>query len=244
MPKVVPWKNRKFVREKYPTVLPLSKKQIEVLKGLAKKGPTNAYQIAAETGKAYSFVFNNLKEFEKRRLVTIIKKEDTKKGTRATIYDLTLDGVLLVLKNSFYLPGDLKKNRNFFYKIIDSYRSMLPLVFGKYDYFKKMELDRLYRIRLDFIVNSSPTSFRKVTGVYPWLEREEQITRYFYFFDFYRLDNHFIKDFDPRTWLNALKQDVEIREYVLEELRKEQNRLKNIEKTIVAVSNFLKKTEV
>lgn len=240
------WTERGYIRTYWPTLSPLSTNQITVLKGLAEKAPTNAYQVAEKTGKAYSFVFNCFKECEKRGIITLIREMKTKKGTKAKIYDLTLDGVLLLLSKilinkSIYSHGDIGENRTLFYKMMDRYSSMLPLVFGKYDYFKKNELDKLYHIRLSFMTRGYPDSYRKGTGIYPELEMEEQIMRYFYLFDFDMLDEPFIKDFDKRTWLTVLKNDPEIREYILKELESDQKKVQNSEKRIIEIVSFLKK---
>ena len=210
---------------------------------IAKIGPTNGYAISKKSGRAYSFVFNSLKEMEKRKLAVLLRREPTKRGTKSKIYDLTFDGVLLVLKNVFYLP-DMKIDKIDFSNIIKRYGSMLPLVFGKYEYFKEIGLENMYLLRLNIIVRGyTRSSFRKGTGYYPWLEKAEQITRYFYLFDFSRLYNSFLKNFDPKVWLNALRNDKEIKEYVIEELQQDKKNLEDHARVITKTISYLENRE-
>ena len=239
--KVAIWKDRKYIRTKYPRVLPLSENQVKVIEFLVKANPKNAYRIYKLSGISYSYVFNTLKELEKRRLIELKKEIDTEKGTRAKIFDLTLEGVLIVLKHRFY---DLKTKQDFLRKITENYRTMIPLVFGKYEYFKKIGLEELYRIRLGKIVlGYTHTTFRKGTGYYPWLEQKEQITCFFYLFDFNRLYDSNIKNFDPKVWLNALRNDKDIKKYILEELQQDKKSLENHQRVITKTISFLENME-
>ena len=104
----------------------------------------------------------------------------------------------------------------------------LPLVFGKWSYFRDSGLEDLFFIRLSFLVGTHMKKpFYKGTGYYPWLDMEHQMNRFFYLFDFNRYYNHFITDFDPKIWVNALKNDKEIRDFVVQELEAELKVLKN-----------------
>lgn len=82
--------------------------------------------------------------------------------------------------------------------------------------------------RLKTVVDThSAYPFRKGTGYYPWLEMEQQITRFFFLWDFYRGNDNPIKNFNFTTWMTALKNDKEIRVFVLRELEYEHRVLKN-----------------
>jgi hypothetical protein len=214
---------------------------MEVLEGLAKESPTNGYRIAKKTGKAYSFVFNSLKELEKHKIVFLKGKEKSRKGTMAKIYDLSLEGVLRVLHNELLGFDADKWNRPFIRQIMEKHSSMLPLIFGKWNYFKKSGSERTVFLRLKWIVDTHANHpFERGAGFYPWLEMEEQITRFFFLVDIYRLDNQFISNFDARAWLTGLKQDKEIAKYVIQELENEKRRLKNMQARIDDVALFMK----
>lgn len=223
----IPWKGRAYLRKRYPGAFPLSEGQIQVLRGLAKEGPINTYRLAQKTGKAYSFVFNSLKELERRKMILIKRTDDTERGTKAKIYDMNLEGVLLILQRE--VSHEVKKrDHGFIRKIIESYSSFLPLVFGKWNYFKKTGLEKLFLLRLKITLDTHKYDhLRKGTGYFPWLEDKQQIVRFFYLFDFYRFEDHFINDFNVKTWLTALKEDKEIKDYMIRELKNERRRLEN-----------------
>jgi hypothetical protein len=228
--KGIPWKGRAYLRKKYPGAFPLSESQIEILEGLARKAPTNAYMVAKTTEKAYSFVFNTLKELKRRKIVVFKGKKTTEKGTTANIYDLALDGVLLVLQREMRFADVDEWNREFIRGTIEKYSSLLPLVFGKWKYFEKVGLGKIILTRLKITVDTHESNpFKKGTGFYPWLDEEQQITRFFFLFDFDRLHNHFIPNFDAKAWITALKQDEELKAYITQELRQDQKRLKNMQ---------------
>jgi len=138
-------------------------------------------------------------------------------------YDLSLKGVLLVLKKEL-APADTERwNYSLIQKIIRKHSSLLPLIFGKWSYFDKMKVWKIARFRLKVLVDTyaaDPLSFRKGTGVVPWMEMEQQICWFFYF-----QFNH-LKFGKP--WMTALKQDKEIRAYVVKELKAYQKRLENL----------------
>jgi len=222
-----PWKGRAYLRAKYPGAFPLSESQIEVLEGLAKKGPTNAYKVAKITGKAYSFVFNSLKELKRRKMIILKGKEKTEKGTTANIYDLALDGVLLILHREMSSPRDDWDRSKFIRTIIERYGCLLPLVFGKWAHFERMKVEKTAMFRLKVLVDTYSRDrwyLKKGTGIIPWMESEEQICWFFYF-----QFNHF--NFEE-SWLNALKKDKEIHEYVIKQMRDYQKNLENIHKKI------------
>ena len=225
----MPWRGRAYLHKKYPWAFPLSESQLEVLDGLARNGPINPYKLGKSIRKAYSFVFNTLRELELRKMVTFLR-EKTEKGVYAKIYDLALEGVMLVLHREMNKGAREKKNLSFIRKIIEKYSHMLPLVFGKWRYFEKAGCAEMVLTRLKIIVDTHESNpFKKGTGFYPWLEMEQQITRFFFFFDTFKPDHQRIIDSDYNAWMTALRQDKEIKSYVIQELKYEQKRLKNVQ---------------
>jgi hypothetical protein len=221
------WKERGYVRKKYPCSLPLSIEQLKILRKLAGIAPTNANKLSKSTRKAYSFVHETLIEFERRKIASS-RLDKSEKQTPERIYDLELEGIFWIIDDAVLGRKNDKECNDLVIRMLKHYRSKLPLVFGKWSYFRDLGLEDLFFTRLWILVgqhNANP--FYKGTGVYPWLEMEHQMNRYFYLFDFHRYYNHFINNFDPKIWVNALKNDEEIRDFVVQELEAESKLLKN-----------------
>jgi len=228
-----PWKSRAYLRKKYPGILPLSEAQIEVFEFLAKMAPTNAYKIAKESGKAYSFVYNSLKILEMKKMAVDKGKKKTEKGTMANIYDLTLEGVLLILHLQLSRPyyEETKTNYNFIRRLLENYQSLLPLVFGKWEHFEKMKVTKIAFHRLEMLVNTyahDPGSFTPGSGFPRGMETEQKICWFFYF------QGHMFNY--SEVWVATLKQDEEIKKYVINAMKAYQKRLENtrslIKKTV------------
>jgi hypothetical protein len=237
----VPWKGRKYAREKYPLAMPLTKEQLKLLKKLAMVAPTNAHKLSIKTKKAYSFVYKSLIEFERRKIASgkVVK---SKKGTKEKICDLELEGIFWILKEVVFGRKNDRECKELIIRMVKHYSSKLPLVFGKWSHFRDAGLEDLYLLRLWFLVSTHLNNpFYKGTGYYYWLEMEHQMNRYFYLFDFHRYGNHFITDFDPKLWLVTLRKDREIRDFVVQELKEELKLLKNQEENVECVLSFLLK---
>jgi hypothetical protein len=220
----IPWKGRAYIREKYPSALPLTLKQLDVLKGLAQSAPINPNKLSKKLKYAYSFVYTTLRELERRKIVSM-HREKNEKGTLSRIYDLEIEGVLWILAEEMKTSNEW--NHSLIGTLIERHRPKLPLVFGKWQYFREAGLEDLVLTRLKIAVDThSAYPFQKGTGYYPWLEMEQQITRFFFLWDFYRGSNNPIKGFNFATWINALKNDKEIRAFVIQELEYEQKVLK------------------
>jgi hypothetical protein len=225
--KTIPWKHRKFTHEKYPLAIALSKEQLKILKKLAMTAPTNAHKLSKSTKKAYSFVHDSLAEFEQRKIASgkVIRGE---KGTKEKVYDLELEGIFWILQKEVFSRKNNKESNDLIIRMVKHYSSKLPLIFGKWSYFRDSSLEDLYFIRLSFLVGTHMKNpFYKGTGYYPWLEMEHQMNRFFYLFDFYRYNDYFITNFDPKIWVTTLKNDKEIRDFVTQELEHELKTLKN-----------------
>ena len=68
---------------------------------------------------------------------------------------------------------------------------------------------------------------------------EQQITRFFFLFDFYRLDDNPMTGFDFNYWIRTLKNDGEIRAFVMKELEYELRTLKNQQIIVEKVVSLL-----
>lgn len=241
----LPWKGRAYLHKKYPGAFPLSENQIKVLEGLARNGPMNTNKLRKKIGNAYSFVHGTLRELERRKMVTLLRKERTEKGTEAFVYDLALEGILLVLQREMRKAEFDKWNHAFISKIINRYSSTLPLVFGKWNHFKETSVDEMALVRLKALVDTyvaNRLNFEKGTGFLPWKEMEEQVCWFFYFTGFYPPAHEGWSGVkDPAAWLSAWKQDQEIRNYVVKELEEYQKRLNNLGILIEKSISFLQR---
>lgn len=209
---------------------PLLESEITALSTLANEGPTNVYQIKKKTGKAYSLMFNAVKELEKRRLVKLIEKKQTSRGTTANFYDLTLEGVLSVLEGEL-ASGDRERfNYNLIHKIVKKYESLLPLIFGKWSYLQEVDLETVALFRLKAVVDNQDL-FERGEPLIPAANKEQRICWFFYFFGLIPARPEFegwgIMD-DPKAWISAWTQDKDIRAFVSDELKRYQIRLKNL----------------
>ena len=229
----IPWKGRAYLRAKYPGAFPLSGSKIEVLLGFAREAPTNAYKVAKTTGKAYSFVFNTLKELERRKKVVFKGKQRTEKGTTANIYDLSLEGVLLTLKTEMRLADTDEWNRKFIRRIIEKYSPLLPLVFGKWDHLVKMGVEKPALIRLKIVVDNLHM-LRRGDPTVPGKTIEQKINWFFYLGSVYKFS--FLLAKDPIVWVNAWKEDDEIRAFCIEEI---EQHVRRYEDAIILYKKYL-----
>jgi hypothetical protein len=216
-----------------------------VLEALAEFGSTNAYQIKEKTGKAYSLVFNVLKKLEKLGNIRLERKAKTEKNTIANVYALTLDGVLLILYREMRQENPNGWKQTFIRKTMEKYSFLLPLVFGKWEYLEKAGFEKAILSRLKITVDTHHSNpFRRGTGFYPWLEMQEQITKFFYFFDFYRSEHERFISYDFKEWIMTWEQDQEIRAFTTQELKCDQTRLKNMQVKIERILSFMERHDM
>lgn len=211
--------------------LPLTKSQIIALSTLADKGPTNIYQIMKENGKAYSLMFNAIKELEKCMLVMFVEKKQTSKGTMANVYDLTFSGILAVLEIEL-APEDTERwNYVKIRKIIKKYADWLPLVFGKWIFFQKMGTEKIALFRLKKIVENQQLIRDKGEPLAPTSDMKTQVCWLFYFLGLFPASAAFDEwqiRHDTEAWMNGWKQDKDITAYFMKELENYRKRLKNL----------------
>jgi DNA-binding Lrp family transcriptional regulator len=235
-----PWKGRALLRKKYPSAFPLSKAQLDILEALAKNAPINPNKLSKEIEKAYSFVYETLREFERRKIVDL-QWVTSEKQVATRHYDLDLEGVLLVLYRWMRNPKVEEQNRSSIIKTIERHGSKLPLVFGKWRLFRKAGVEKVAMVRLKIMVDAHRhRPFRLGIGYYPWLQMEQQLTRFFFLWDLYRGDDTFIEGFDLKHWMTALRCDKETRAFIIHELADEQARLEKLQDITKKVLSFMK----
>lgn len=228
-----PWKDRKWTRKNYPTALALTKQELFILKKLAHNAPANPNRLSKITKKAYSFVYETLKNLEKREIISsrVAKSE---KGTKETIYDLELDGIFWIIEEEVFARKNNKESRDLLIQIMKHYREKLPLVFGKWSYFRDAGLEDLFFFRLWFLVGW------QISPGYKGKDIKKQMTHYFYLFDFYGLVSPLFQ-FDVNKWFNAWKNDCEIGEFIVEELKHDLEVLRINQTNVQDAISFLNK---
>jgi hypothetical protein len=235
----LPWKDRKFVHDNYPTILPLSKAQLKILKKFAYMAPTNANRLSKETKKAYSFVHDTLIALEQRKIISSIDVKSVK-HTPERIYDLELEGIFWLIRDDIFARKNDKVAYNLIITLLKHYRSKLPLVFDKWSYFRDAGFEDLFFNRLWFLAE-----LHKKDRVYKdTIEMQRQLTKFFYLFDFYNLTSPIFK-FDVKAWFTAWRNDSEIRDFVIKELKNDAQLLKihltNAEDVVIFLESNPKK---
>jgi len=177
-------------------------------------------------------MFNAIKELEKRGLVKLIGKKQTVKRTMANIYDLTLKGVLSILREELASADTEKWNFNRVRKIIMKYASLLPLVFGKWDYFDRIGVEKMALCRLQAVVVDQD-AFEPGYSWIPGDSLEEKVCWFFYFTGFLSFPQSpgafvgWCGMEDPEKWMDAWVQDEDIKAFVIKEIEDYQTKLKN-----------------
>ena len=197
-------------------------------------------------------MFNGIKELEKRGLVKLIGKRQTVKGTTANLYDLTLKGVLSLLRGELASAEPEKWNYNQIRRIIKKYASLLPLVFGKWDYFDNIGVGKMALCRLQAVVIDQD-AFDPYRSWIPGDSFEEKVCWFFYFTGFLSFPQSpgafvgWCGMENPEKWMDAWVQDGEIKAFVIKEIEDYQTKLRNfgafVERHITVVIGSGRKTK-
>lgn len=223
---------------------PLLQSRKIVLKTLAKEGPLNAYQMAKKTRKTYSLIFNSIKDLEERGMIRLKARQETAKGTVAKIYDLALKGVLTVLREE--LRDTERWNYHYIRKIIRTYDSLLPLVFGKWRYLDRMSLEEPALYRLKMVADSLKNRvFERGDPTFPGRNMEDKICWFFYFWGYYPIlqcDSFPGLVPDPKIWKNVWKEDQDIKAYIVKRFKQEQRKLENRSIFVRKILSFMERS--
>lgn len=223
-----------FRRKIWSVTRGLTEFETEILKCIARSGPLNINQTRREVRHAYSSTRKAIFNLVEKGLViesSIMTVKHT--GLETKTYDLALEGILLVLQREMEKPDSDKWNHAFIRKIISRHSYTLPLVFDKWSYFHKMNVGKMALVRLKIIADTyrnDPNSFRKGVGWYRWLDMEEQITRFFYFYRFFpaTFAQTWPTEEDQKAWAKMWKQDKTIRSYIVEVIGEDLRRFENV----------------
>lgn len=224
---------------------PLLQSEVVALSALADEGPTNVYQIAKKTGRAYSLMFNAIKKLKELGLVMLVETKQTSKGTTANNYDLTFYGILSFLGMEFASEGVEKENYDRIRMFIEKYDDWLPLVFGKWSFFQTADLEETALLRLKAAVTIVFANRDFVYGfasepLAPLADIKTTTTWFFYFLGLIPVGHEFQESqfrHSVDAWLSALKQDKDIQAYFMEELHYYYGRLESLSTIIAHVTD-------
>jgi len=245
---------------RWSTPPPLLKSEITALVTLANEGPLNVYQIAKKVGKRYSLMFNAVKLLELRQFVKLAEKKQTIKGTTANVYKIALQGVLFVLERelasvtktkpemmNYWTNDQTREVYDMIYRIIGKHESLLPLVFGKWDYFRKRGVEKGAISRLTRVVYK-----RNYLGFYDFepggpIEKEIIVRRIYNIFFFtgtwlpetLEFDGFKLPYDDINEWMSMWKGDPDIKAYVTKELKEYQERAREVDTFIAHATKVI-----
>lgn len=203
----------------------LTKFETEILECLARFGPLNIHQTKRKLRHAYSStrkaIFNLVGKgiLIKSDIMTV---EHT--GLETETYDLTLIGVLLILEKELPLGDSSKWDYIFLHKMIRKYTPMLPLIFGKWRHFDKMGVEKTALIRLSIIAQNSDIVKPGDSRV-PGKTMEQKINWLFYVGSLYKYS--MLLSEDPIIWVNAWKEDEDIKSFSIKEIERHIRRYEN-----------------
>jgi len=199
-----------------------------ILRRVVENPGINAYQISRISPRLDRVTVMRI--IRKCRLVEdgYVRAEKGKRNARC--YFITLKGILYVLYQEL-LPTD-GLDHAFIREIVTKYNSMLPLVFGKWDYFDKMGVGEMALCRLKAIADDQD-SFLPGHSWIPGKSMEEKICWFFYFAGILtfpqspRVLEGWCGMKNPQKWTNAWLQDEDINAFVSKEYKDYQRRLKD-----------------
>ncbi len=216
--------------------------EARILRCLASSGPLNVNQTRRKLRSAYSSTRKAIFNLVGKGILVesgFMTVKRTKLETQT--YDLSLRGVFLVLREELK-SGDIERfNISFIRRIIGKYDSLLPLIFGKWDYFDKMGTQEMALVRLKMVVDSLKEEHR-------WWEQQRVNTEKLIYLNFFLLgflpyrwewEGSGIMA-NPEAWHNVWKQDEEIKKWILRNLKEN---LKELESAIVYVRKTLSSIE-
>jgi len=167
--------------------------ELKILTALAEHKEFEQYRLPKETGFSYRTVLRLLKLMEQDRWIRLVRAEASAKGGKdKKIYSLTLRGLTIALM----ISKDMDK-------IIEKQSDMLPLVLGKWAYFKSVGLEKEMKEAIYWVGNRILEGF----------DRKEFATERFWYYIFVITPEPVKK-----KWLEALRGDPELRQWAIEEM--------------------------
>jgi DNA-binding PadR family transcriptional regulator len=142
------------------------KPEMAILFVLAEHSEFEQYKLPKETSISYRTILRFLKPMEKADWIHLVRTEASEKGGKERkIYELTLNGLILMLKKSaeqysfISFDKDHKKTNRAIEDLIDQvatiHKGMLPLIFGKWGFFIESDVKHIVVKRFLSAIRSS-----------------------------------------------------------------------------------------
>jgi len=139
---------------------------LNILNVLAENKEYAQYDLDKKIEKDYHTVLRHLQALEKNGYIHLVRTEPAEKGGKERkIYELTLNGLILVLKKrselySALIFGKVQEETNreieeAIDQVVSIHRDKLPLIFGKWVFFKENNIKDLIVRRFIFAIQRS-----------------------------------------------------------------------------------------
>jgi len=185
--------------------------QRDVLWFLAENGPSSPYDVARREGLNRSSVSKALERLRKDGRVLVVKRRRAKSGVKVRIYDLSIHGLIEVLKSC--------KDRDKAKLIIDNNKEKLPLIFGKWDLFRDKNVEDIaFKILKNFTYSGwVGVPFKSKIGTPSY---EKEYAEYFQY-SFYLLACDILSREEFDRWLVVIAMEEDIIRFLIDQIRKE-----------------------
>lgn len=218
----------------------------EILRRIVQNpGGINAYEISRISPRIDRItVMRCIRRF---RLVEerYVRVEKGKRNSKR--YFITFIGILHVLHRELSPEDTEKSDYRRFRSIIKKCENWLPLVFGKWSFFRRVGIEETALSRLKTTVAVVVANQDLLYGfikepLAPHADIKTTVTWFFYFLGLIPVGPEF-EDWQFRhgidAWLSALKQDKDIQAYFMEELEHYYRRLESLSTIIAHVTEVI-----
>jgi len=134
--------------------------RLRILEYIARHGEASKWQLAQELKKSYSVIYKNIKKMLVYGFLKIVRVEPSQKNPTITVefYNLTVGGLIDFL--------NYERPWSYIDEIAQTHSKKLPLIFGKWKFFKRKKLTETIINRLLWGVLSYRTQLPKIFFAY------------------------------------------------------------------------------
>jgi hypothetical protein len=201
------------------------------LRFLAFRGPSSPYDIASMLNLHRSSTNKALKRLKRDGRVIVVGRRKARSGVRVEVYDISIHGLIEVLKSCKTI-GDAES-------IIYNHAGKLPLVFGKWSFFRENNVEGIaFKLLKEFSYTGwSGAPFKSRIGT-PEYERE--YAEYFQW-TFYLSACDTLSREEFGRWMTAIRMDNDIRGFIINQIGEEKRilqervrELEELEKSLIS----------
>ena len=177
--------------------------ELKILRVLAEHKEFEQYKLPKETDFSYRTILRYLKPMEKTKWIRLVRTEASEKGGKEKkIYTLTLKGLAIAFKEALEQaqPPDWSVKWDMD-KVAKKSGRLLPLVLGKWTYYKSAGLEGEFMRAFQWVV----------LHILNWgYDTEEFATEQFWYYIFQITPGR-----AKVKWLKALREDPELRQQAI-----------------------------